>query len=94
MRFLFYMASLWCLALSAFTFFLCHVDKNAARREKRRVPEKRFFLLALCGGVFGLAAGMLCFRHKTRHIRFVLIVCVFLPIWTAALFLLAVNAFL
>ena len=53
-------SSLWCLAL-------CHLDKSAARRGKRRVPERRFFLLAAFGGGCGLWLGMRLFRHKTRH---------------------------
>lgn len=55
------------LGCSALTFALCGIDKRAAKCLKRRVPEKRFFLLALCGGGSGLWCGMLCFRHKTRH---------------------------
>ena len=55
------------LGCSLLTFALCAIDKNAAKRERRRIPEKRFFLLALIGGGAGLWCGMLCFRHKTRH---------------------------
>ncbi|KAF5045876.1 hypothetical protein DSECCO2_476710 [anaerobic digester metagenome] len=55
------------LACSLLTFAMCAIDKSAARHERRRIPEKRFFLLALCGGGAGLWCGMLCFRHKTRH---------------------------
>lgn len=55
------------LTFSLLTFAMCAIDKNAARHERRRIPEKRFFLLALCGGGAGLWCGMLCFRHKTKH---------------------------
>ncbi len=57
----------WFLVCSLLSFLLCAVDKRAAKHEKRRIPEKRFFLLALSGGGAGLWCGMLCFRHKTKH---------------------------
>jgi uncharacterized membrane protein YsdA (DUF1294 family) len=42
-------------------------DKHKARKGLWRVPEKAFFLIALIGGSIGVYAGMLLFRHKTRH---------------------------
>lgn len=57
----------WCLALSLADFVLMGADKRRARREKWRVPEKWFFLLALLGGSPGAILGMYAFRHKTRH---------------------------
>ena len=39
--------------------------------DKRRVPEKTLFLLAIIGGSVGAWAGMYTFRHKTRHWYFV-----------------------
>jgi len=46
-------------------------DKGLAKAGARRVPERALFLLALLGGSAGAWAGMLVFRHKTRHPRFV-----------------------
>ena len=48
------------------------VDKSKARRDKRRVPEATLFLLALLGGSIGGIGGMYCFRHKTKHMSFVI----------------------
>lgn len=42
-------------------------DKHKARKGLWRVPEKAFFLIALIGGSIGVYAGMLLFRHKTKH---------------------------
>lgn len=61
----------WCLAVSLIDFILMGLDKRWAKREHRRVPEKRFFLLALLGGAPGAILGMYAFRHKTRHWYFV-----------------------
>ena len=48
------------------------VDKRKAKRDKRRVPEATLFLMALLGGSIGGIAGMYTFRHKTKHMSFVI----------------------
>ena len=51
-------------------FILYGVDKAKAKRGSRRIPEKTLLWCAfLLGGVGGMA-GMLVFRHKTRHTKF------------------------
>ena len=57
---------IWVLALSAVDFVLMGVDKRRARQNRRRVPEKTFFAVALLGGSPGALAGLWGFRHKTR----------------------------
>lgn len=57
----------WCIGASVLTFFLMGWDKRQAGKGGRRVPERRFFLLALLGGSPGAILGMYAFRHKTRH---------------------------
>lgn len=52
-------------------------SRAAGRGTKRgkyrwRVPEKTLFLLALAGGSAGALAGMYVFRHKTKHLKFVI----------------------
>lgn len=51
-------------------FALMGWDKFRARRKLCRIPERRLKLIALLGGGPGVAAAMLFFRHKTRHVRF------------------------
>lgn len=58
---------IWVLALSMLDFVLMGADKRRARQNRRRVPEKTFFAVALLGGSPGAIAGMWLFRHKTRH---------------------------
>ena len=54
-------------AVNLLAFTVYGVDKRRAKKDKRRVPEKTLFLLAIIGGSVGAWAGMYTFRHKTRH---------------------------
>ena len=58
------------LALSLLTFLLFGYDKNAARLNQRRIPERVLLGLSILGGAAGGLAGMLSFRHKTRKSYF------------------------
>ena len=51
-------------------FLVCAADKRAAIRNKRRVRESTLFLLALFGGAAGVYISMMTFRHKTRKMKF------------------------
>lgn len=59
--------ALWVLFWSILDYILMGVDKWKAKRERWRVPEKTFFLVALLGGSLGAILGMYAFHHKTRH---------------------------
>lgn len=67
MDFLTKFALFYLLMMTVATFILCGIDKFAAGKQMRRVPEKTFFLLSALGGSIGMYAGMLTFRHKTQH---------------------------
>lgn len=59
--------------LAAYNVFACILtgyDKFQAIRGGRRIPENMLFAIALTGGSLGILAGMLIFRHKTRHLSF------------------------
>jgi uncharacterized membrane protein YsdA (DUF1294 family) len=53
-------------------FFLMKHDKELSRKKKWRVSERRIFTYAAVGGALGVWAGMLAYRHKTKHMSFVL----------------------
>ena len=58
------------LCANVLLFALMGIDKLAAKRGARRVPEATLFALAVVGGSLGGIAGMQLFRHKTRHRSF------------------------
>ena len=55
-----------------------------AAETRRRIPEKTLFLIAAAGGSVGVLLGMYTFRHKTRHLSFVIGVPVILALQVAA----------
>lgn len=59
-------------AVNLLALALMGLDKGKASRGARRIPEKTLFLTAAIGGSVGAIAGMFLFRHKTRHLSFVL----------------------
>ncbi len=60
------------IAVNLVACALMGLDKSKARRGKRRIPEKVLFLFAIIGGSIGAIAGMFVFRHKTKHLSFIL----------------------
>lgn len=51
-------------------FALMGIDKERAKRNQWRIPEKTLFTCALIGGSLGCIMGMNTFRHKTKHWQF------------------------
>ena len=58
------------VAANCLAFTLMGIDKVRARAGRWRIPERTLLLSAACFGALGGMAGMLIFRHKTRHGRF------------------------
>ena len=63
---------LYLIIVNAAGFLLMLVDKLKAKRKAWRTPESTLIGVAALGGSIGAIAGMYCFRHKTRHIKFTL----------------------
>lgn len=72
--------------MNAVGFALMGADKSRAEKGAFRIPERTLVAVAFMLGGVGSLAGMFAFRHKTRHVKFV----VLLPV--AALFSVAAAA--
>lgn len=59
------------LIVNAIGFILMLVDKIKARKNLWRIPETTLFLTAVIGGSVGSLLGMYTFRHKAKHIKFI-----------------------
>ena len=63
---------LYFMIINLVGFVMMCVDKQLAIHHKNRVPEKVLFLIAIFGGSLGSILGMYAFRHKTKHVSFVI----------------------
>ena len=55
-------------------FSLYGIDKSKAKMRKRRIPEKTLIFVSFIGGCIGAFTGMYFFHHKTRHIKFIVLI--------------------
>lgn len=60
------------LLLNIIGFALMGIDKERAKKRKWRIKEKNLFLVAFIGGSLGSILGMQFFRHKTKHMKFII----------------------
>ena len=64
-------------------------DKAKSKGKGRRIPERVLLWVARLGGGVGCWMGMMLFRHKTKHNRFMILVPLWAVLWSVALALLA-----
>ena len=83
---------LYLLLINAAAFLLMLIDKQKARKNRWRIPERTLIGSALLGGSVGALLGMYTFRHKTRHLKFTLDIPAILVAQIAlAVFLISKN---
>ena len=58
---------LYLLLINLCAFLGMGTDKNRAKKDRWRIPEKTLFLPVILGGGLGGILGMHMFHHKTRH---------------------------
>ena len=75
--------AIYLTADSLFGLALMGIENHRAKTRRWRISEKRLFLTAALGGSPGVWAGMYLFRHKTRHLSFVLGIPLILIVQTA-----------
>ena len=63
---------IYLIIVNIIAFCMMGIDKSKAKKKKWRIPEKSLFLSAILGGSIGANAGMQVFRHKTKHMTFVI----------------------
>ena len=83
---LFKIVVIYLAIINAIGFLLMLVDKIKAKKNLWRIPEATLFLVAAIGGSIGSILGMYTFRHKTKHIKFI----VGMPLILAAQVVIAV----
>ena len=63
---------IYLLIINALGCLLMLIDKVKAKKNRWRIPEATLFLVAAIGGSIGSLIGMYTFRHKTKHLSFIL----------------------
>ena len=79
---------LYLIIINLLGFVLYGVDKAKSKGRNRRIPERTLLWVARLGGGLGCWLGMMLFRHKTKHNRFMILVPLWAVLWVIAVVLL------
>lgn len=66
--------NIYLIALNIITFLIMGIDKYLAIKKKYRISEFHLLTLTLFGGSVGSLLGMIIFRHKTKKMKFLIII--------------------
>ena len=80
---------LYLIFINLLGFVLYGLDKAKSKGRGRRIPERVLLWVARLSGGVGCWMGMMLFRHKTKHDRFMALVPLWTVLWAVALALLA-----
>ena len=69
------------LIINILAFIRYGMDKEKAKKDKSRIPEKTLIAFVVFGGAFGAFLGMHIFHHKTKKKKFYITVPVFCVLW-------------
>lgn len=72
---------IYMLAINFITWIAYGVDKYKAKHDHWRIPERTLIGMAALGGFIGAFVGMQMFRHKTKHLKFVIGIPVIAILW-------------
>lgn len=61
---------LYILIVNIYGFAIIVIDKYKAKKNRWRIKEMNFFIVAFVGGAIGVLLGMMMVRHKTQHKSF------------------------
>ena len=80
-----YLLYIYLAAANIVSFVMFGIDKSRAKRHAWRISEAALLISAAVGGSVGAIAGMIVFRHKTKHLKFLiglpLILIIHLALW-------------
>ena len=85
-----YLLYIYLAAANIVSFVMFGIDKSRAKRRAWRISEAALLISAAVGGSVGAIAGMIVFRHKTKHLKFTIGV----PVILGLQIFLGVNFFI
>lgn len=91
MRFEFMIGILvYLVVINIAAFIMYGIDKKRAASGRWRISEATLLGIAFAGGSIGALLGMRCFRHKTRHWKFRILVPLFLLLHVAVVWIMVI----
>lgn len=91
MRFEFMIVILvYSVVINIAAFIMYGIDKKRAASGRWRISEATLLGIAFAGGSIGALLGMRCFRHKTRHWKFRILVPLFLLLHVAVVWIMVI----
>lgn len=66
--------NIYLIVLNIITFLIMGIDKYLAIKKKYRISEFHLLTLTLFGGSVGSLLGMIIFKHKTKKMKFLIII--------------------
>ena len=78
--------SIYLIVVNIIGFLSMGVDKFKAQKNFWRIKEKTLFIIAVIGGSIGSIIGMYTFRHKTKHMSFVIGMPIILTVQVVVIF--------
>ena len=91
MRFEFMIGILvYLVVINIAAFIMYGIDKKRAASGRWRISEVTLLGIAFAGGSIGALLGMRCFRHKTRHCKFRILVPLFLLLHVAVVWIMVI----
>ena len=76
---------IYLIGINCLAFILFGIDKYKAIKNQYRIPEKILLLTSMIGGSIGSILGMFIFHHKTKKLKFTIIIPLILLIQTILL---------
>lgn len=77
---------IYLVLINLFGIISMYIDKSRAVKGQWRISEGKLFLIAALFGSLGIWIGMYLFRHKTKHLKFVIFIPSILVIQIYVLF--------
>ena len=76
--------------ISLISIIVCIYDKVISKKNKveLRIPEKALMILSAIGGGAAMYITMLLIRHKTKHVKFMVGIPLFIALHAVAVYLL------
>ena len=72
--------TIYLCSINVISFILTGIDKYCAIKKYYRISETALLTLSLIGGSLGTLLGMILFHHKTKKLKFLILVPLFLII--------------